>query len=68
MEWTRIVESVAGSGPLAGVLAFALWKVWVRSEERERQHDAEVQALRNQLEASQNARYDDLKSLLTPHS
>lgn len=53
---------------MAGVLAFALWKVWVRSEERERQHDAEVQALRNQLEASQNARYDDLKSLLTPHS
>lgn len=54
-EWQKVAESVAGSGPLAGALAFALWKMWAR-----------VAELEKQLHQSQTARIDDLKSMLKP--
>jgi len=54
VEWQQVLESLAGSGPLAGALAFALWKMWARCSE-----------LEAQLKASQDARIEDLKSILT---
>lgn len=53
MEWPKVIESLAGSGPLAGALAFALWKMWARLSDLEKQ-----------LKDSQDARIDDLKSIL----
>ena len=57
MQWDQVLGSLAGSGPLAGALAFALWKTWARLQEREKQ----VDALQQQLIA-------ELKSLLTSDS
>lgn len=72
MDWPQIIGSVAGSGPLAGALAFALWKVWNRVGEvearafaREKELEARCAARETELEKqvhdAQLARIEDLK-------
>ncbi len=53
MQWQGLLESLAGSGPLAGVLAFATWKMWTRCQELEKR-----------IEELQSKRIDDLKTIL----
>ena len=57
MGWEQFIASLAGSGPLAGVLAFATWKMWARCTELEKR-----------IDDLQQKRIDDLKSLLTSDS
>jgi hypothetical protein len=54
MEWQSIGESLVASGPLAGLLGFAVWKLWARLLETEKKNDD-----------LQEARINDLKSLIT---
>jgi hypothetical protein len=64
VEWSKIVESVAGSSPLAGALALALFSLWKKAEKSDSAKDARISQLEQQLAASQTARLDDLKSIL----
>ena len=56
MEWQKILESLAGSGPLAGVLGFAVWRLWDK-----------CQALDAKVDAIQAARLNDLREMLKPN-
>ena len=56
MEWQQVIASLAGSGPLAGILAFATYKMWSRCLELEKRNDD-----------LQEARIADLKQLMRPH-
>lgn len=57
MEWQKVAESLAASGPLAMALGAACALLW-----------RELGKVRDELKAEQAARIADLKSLLKPPS
>jgi len=52
MEWLELLKGPLASTPIAAVLAFATWRLWLKNEAK----DAEIARL-NQ------ARIDDLKEI-----
>lgn len=45
MEWQTLLSGALGSSPLALVLGFACWKLWLKAEAK----DVELKALNEQM-------------------
>lgn len=52
MEWSKLLEGALGSSPIALVLGFAVWSLWGKNREQEK----EIQRLND-------ARIADLKAI-----
>lgn len=68
MEWNKVAEALAGSGPLAGGLVFAVYTLWKKLEQKDKDHAVALEAEKAENERLQQARIDDLKAMLRPKS
>jgi len=69
VDWNHLIESLVGSSPVAGVLGFACYYLAGQVKEARAETAAaraETAAVRAELATAQDARIDDLKSILKP--
>jgi hypothetical protein len=71
VEWPTIINGLVGSSPVAGLLAFGLWKVWTRMEKKEADcarelaaKDEEIEEKDKQIQILNESRITDLKAML----
>lgn len=64
MDWTKVAESVAASGPLAGVLLAAVWVLWKRGIDREDSFKQQLAAKDTEIARLNSEQHEFLRELM----